>query len=149
MAYKAKSVLGYLVKSPNDGKVFARKIMVVTQANEEDVENEKRALDTLIRNGHHDNIIDIMKHGWLETVGQAYFVDMELADLSLADYIKYVFRDGPVSPLNFSPAFTNRYCSKTERLKVTFIIGSQIAQGLEYMHQHGQGHRDLKPANGT
>jgi hypothetical protein len=54
--------------------------MRVIKANEEDVENEKRALDILIRNGHHDNIIDIMKHGWLETVGQVYFVDMELAD---------------------------------------------------------------------
>jgi serine/threonine protein kinase len=150
MSYKAKTVLGYPVKSPTDGKVFARKIMRVIRANEEDVENERRAFDVLLRNGHHDNIVHILKHGFLGTAGQVYFIDMELADLSLDDYIKYVFRDGPLPShcTNLSTFMYHKDSSKLDRLQATCVISCQIAKGLEYMHLHGECHRDLKPPNG-
>jgi len=141
-------MLGY--PAPNAGKPFARKVMRVIKANEEDIQNEGRALDVLMSNGHHDNIVDVLKHGWLETAGQVYFVDMELADLSLADYIKYAFHSGPLPEYcrEFGPACPSRDCDKVTRLHATFVVGCQIARGLEYMHNLCQGHRDLKPSNG-
>jgi len=51
---------------------------------------------------------------------------MELADFSLADYIESVFHIKPLSS-----------------------VGSQIAKGLEFVHQSDYVHRDLKPANDT
>jgi hypothetical protein len=34
---------------------------------------------------------EILGYGWVKAVGKLYFIDMELADLSLADYIEYSF----------------------------------------------------------
>jgi serine/threonine protein kinase len=80
-------------------------------------------------------------------------IDMELADLSLYDYINYVFRDGSLPPTivfgdNFDAQLSRRECTNLQRLHTTYVIGAQICNGLQFMHQNGHIHRDLKPQNG-
>jgi serine/threonine protein kinase len=140
---------------PNERKLFARKVMRVNKSNVEDVENEKKVLDSLLSKGRNDNIIEVLNHGWLETLGKVYFIDMELAEYSLADYIDYVFHDKAIPP-HLSPGEQSvlnlarkRDARLLNHLSSTWSIGSQIANGLAFMHEAGHVHRDLKPQNGT
>jgi len=119
------------------------------------IENEIKTLDSLSRTGGHDHIIEVLKHGWLRgTTDKFYFIDMELAELSLAEYIAYVFHNKPLPSRfgilseEFDPVFSSRHCTQLQRLHTIFTIGSQVAKGLEFVHQSGYVHRDLKPANG-
>lgn len=150
-----RTFFGYLAKTTNDGKVFARKLTRVGHfgVKDEDVENEARVLKSLYRKGQHDNLIQVLQHGWLESAGKIYFIDMELADLSLHDYIRYVF-SSQLLPSNirvgneFDPVFSQRDCSELERIHTTWAISRHIAEGLDFMHKGGHVHRDLKPHNG-
>jgi serine/threonine protein kinase len=79
---------------------------------------------------------------------------MELADLSLYDYINYVFHSGPAPPAiafgyQFDARFSSRECNERQRLNTAFVIAAHISNGLHFMHQNGHIHRDLKPQNGT
>jgi serine/threonine protein kinase len=79
---------------------------------------------------------------------------MELANLSLQDYIRYLFRNETL-PLDilpnepFHPAFAGRDNGDLQRLHATWIIASHIVRGLEFLHMHGHVHRDVKPDNGS
>src|SRR5579859_6747007 len=71
-----------------DGQDFARKIIrPFGQVNQQDIENEARAIETLLRCGRHPNIITILRHGWLEPPYDYYFIDMEFCDINLHRYI--------------------------------------------------------------
>jgi serine/threonine protein kinase len=126
--------------------------MRVVDSSEADVNNEIKALDLLFRDGQHSNLVEVIKHGWLEMGGSFYFIDMELADLSLYDYIQYVFDNQPLRSAigfgpGFDPIFSSKDCSQLQRLHSTCAIGSQVANGLEFVHGTGHVHRDLKPQN--
>jgi serine/threonine protein kinase len=107
----------------------------------------------LIRNsGGHANIINTFDHSWLKGSSKVYYIDMELANLTLADYI---YNEGnplsldaeAIQPL--SPVFVDRKsCSLLKRAYNMWIIGLQIGLGLEFMHGLELVHRDLKPTNG-
>jgi len=179
-----KPIFGSWGKTSNDGKVFARKLTRVRlSVKQEDVEHEIKALESLYRTGGHPNIIEVLEHGWLETTGRVYYLDMELADLSLAEYIATIFHNRPlpcyvnyfaefdagveIQPVvveqvdgvtseaftllskGVDPLFPSKPRTQLERLDAMLTIGSQIAKGLEFIHQSGFVHRDLKPGNGT
>jgi len=137
-------------------KVFARKLIRVNfSVPVEDVEQQIKALNSLYREGgRRDHIIEVLRHGWLTgTIEKFYFIDMELADLSLDQYIDYVFHNKPLPSdvsfgQSFDPVFSSKHCTAVQRLRTVFAIGSQIAKGLEFIHQIGFVHRDLKPGNG-
>jgi serine/threonine protein kinase len=102
------------------------------------------------------NIIRVLDHGWLTGSLDVYFIDMELGDFTLADYIDYIHDRRPnlskaiidslVSSTN--PAFVPGKCPVHERMENVMVIGNHIAQGLEFMHSLHHVHRDLKPSNG-
>jgi len=75
---------------------------------------------------------------------------MELADLTLTDYIDYIFHNKHVDIMipNFNAVFSPRECSELQRLRTTFEIIRQVVGGLEFLHNSGHVHRDLKPQNG-
>ena len=104
--------------------------------------------------GGHENIIGISDHGWLKGSLNVYFIDMELANFTLADYMRHL-RDNSSSSLNIettrplSPVFVQGDYSFTEKMQNMWTIGVHIAQGLEFMHSHKHVHRDLKPSNGA
>ncbi len=133
-------------------QVFARKIVrIIGQVRKEDINNEARLISSFIENGGHNNIVTIMAHGWITSFNY-YFIDMELCELSLHDYIGY-FADW--TPLGFeivpamSPVFVEKTCSPVLRIQNIWTIGTHIVRGLEFMHANVQVHRDLKPQNGT
>jgi serine/threonine protein kinase len=154
MRHKEKrAFLGTPTNKSNTGKFFARKVMRVTQVSDEDVKNEVKVIDSLRTIGRHQNIIDILKHGWLYDDMSHYFIDMELADLTLSDYIRYAFHNRDLGTQvnfrpDFNPIFASRECSRSQRLHSMWIIGHQIASGLEFLHKNGHVHRDLNPKNG-
>jgi serine/threonine protein kinase len=134
---------------------FARKIIrITTKAGRLEIENEARVLSSLLEGGGHRNIIRILDHGWLKS-SPSYFVDMELCDLTLRDYINYHYgyyvAQLPVidSSSRFSPVFVDKNSSLVARIQNIWTIGTHISRGLEFMHSRSYVHRDLKPSNGT
>jgi serine/threonine protein kinase len=134
-------------------KPFARKIVrcigAITNA---DIENEARVI-SLLQEDAHSNIVTVLDHGWCKSSLRYYFIDMELCDFTLHDYI--VYQRGDVIDLQIqemeflAPIFIPKNCTLLLRLQNLWAIGIHIALGLEHMHSKSLVHRDLKPGNGT
>ena len=73
-----------------------------------------------------------------------YFIDMELCDLNLQDYID---RNWPSAISLQMPFFT---IDLPPRLKQTEIwsIMEDVTDGIEFIHSLDEVHRDIKPKNG-
>lgn len=113
-------------------------------------------MSKLVQSGKHKNIVTVLAHGWCK-YNNFYFIDMELCDLTLREYIEYHKGSRPLSvPIilldhESTPqrAFISRDCSYIARIQNLWTIGRDIAGGLDFLHSHGQVHRDLKPDNST
>ena len=138
---------------------FARKTIRCGGAiTKEDIETEARVVEWLLEVGRHQNMVRMLDHGWLESVYNCYFIDMELCDLTLHDYIAY-HHDKPLPEgLAFDmvsvwdelgPVFLASESAGGTKIHNAWVIGTHIARGLEFMHTHKFVHRDLKPKNGT
>lgn len=138
-------------------QMFARKVvrLVGRGIGQTDIRKEVLAVSSICATGGHKNIIEILDHGWLKGQDNVYFIDMELADFTLADYIDYHSDSPSKSSIAFDampfsiPVFVQRECSFQQRIRNMWAIGSHIAAGLEFMHEHNQVHRDVKPLNGV
>ena len=149
---RGRFVISVRAQSPLK-KAFARKLIRISNAIAEDVENEVKVVEALRKKGTHPNIIEILNHDWLETAAKVYLIDMELANLTLMDYIDFVFHNKRLditipNAKEFNAIFSPRECSKLQRLQTTFEIVRQVVGGLEFLHNSGHVHRDLKPQNG-
>ena len=114
------------------------------QSTETDLlQKELMAIKNLCGPGAHVNIVQVLAHGQLPTA-PFYFIDMELCDWNLHDYIH---REPSAEPLESIPYIIRGNGSV---LPMQFwTIMSQIAAGVEYIHRKGHVHRDIKPANGA
>lgn len=95
----------------------------------------------------------VLDHGWLPPAG-VYFIDMELCDLTLDEYIynersNYSRTCIDASKKSNSAVFVGENSSMTVKLQNLWTIMTQIAQGLEFIHELHQVHGDLKPRNGV
>jgi serine/threonine protein kinase len=105
-------------------------------------QNELQAITKLCKKGAHLHIVTVLKIGELRDT-PFLFIDMELCDLDLAEYI---------------------HCTKAESSVLTYFVKDQppplkaqqiwnvmlhIAKGVQYLHSKDIVHRDLKPANGN
>lgn len=115
------------------------------------IENELQALLILSKDGGHQNIIKILRHGSLPGSGYP-FIDLELCDLDLKSYIHNVDPRPPVDELGgqSSPelVFAKKNCGARGRIRNTFTILSHICKGLTFLHERKYVHRDMKPHNG-
>jgi len=104
------------------------------------VQQEVQAIEKLCGPGTHVNIVQVLDHGLLSNYPY-YFIDMELCDLSLHDFIH--LQNSPL-PSQSVPYFAKDKSS----VQQIWTVMSQIAGGVEYIHRQRQIHRDIKPGNG-
>jgi len=100
--------------------------------------------------GGKKNIVDILGHGRFGGPFSFHYIDMELCDINLHDYIHNntnVVTDMPSFRWHSASFVHNNAFSATTILSIWTIM-HQIASGLAFIHFHGQVHRDMKPRNG-
>ena len=105
-------------------------IRVFGTTNETDITNELRALEKICTKAH-PNVIEVFQHNWLLPQSM-YYIDMELCDLSLYDFIH---QKTPLGEPESSAYFTIG-----DSVQIWNVM-SQIASGLEYVHSQGQVQR--------
>jgi serine/threonine protein kinase len=103
------------------------------------LQKEVKAIKRLCGPGAHVNIVQVLDHGTLSNTPY-YFIDMEFCDFNLHDYIHR----------ETSPELSEsiRGAGSASSLQI-WVVMSQIAAGVEYIHRKGHVHRDIKPANGA
>jgi serine/threonine protein kinase len=132
------------------GEVFARKILRLNaMLRIEDVENEIRAVNKLCSaaKAQGENIVIVIRHGTLSS-SLYYFFDMELCNFNLEHYITVLWQPNNLEKM-YSGWKTQSTVDWGSRLMEIWIIMSQIAHGVAFMHRQKEVHRDLKPRNGT
>lgn len=100
-----------------------------------DVDNELHFNQKLC-NESHDHIVEVFAVGTLLTqTGGRIFIDMELCEMTLAEYKAKCWQD--------------IVWKMTLRTQHTWQVMAELADGLAFIHKAGAIHRDLKPQNGT
>jgi serine/threonine protein kinase len=118
-------------------KSFTRKLLHIPWLTREVIEQEARAIDELCAPPGHPHIVEVLKHGEFRN-SSYYFINMELCDMTLKDFI------------SSKPPMITQSDSEISDFGEwnTWSIMTQITSGLEYIHRHAKVHRDLKTANG-
>jgi serine/threonine protein kinase len=111
------------------GQAFARKLLNIHWLTREVVEKEAEAIRKICRQGTHTNIVAVLKLSELPD-GSLYFIDMELCDLNLSEYIH---RQNPVAPSESIPYFIKDAPPPLKSQQIWNIM-RQIACGLTYIH---------------
>jgi len=104
------------------------------------IDNEVRAINKLCKSNHL-NIVQVLGCGWLKPDGAFYFIDMELCEISLENYMQGRTINGLVD--------WNTVRIRNEVHEHAYKIMQQILNGLIYIHCRNEVHRDLSPNNGT
>lgn len=130
------------------------------------------AITKLFKDGGHKNIVQIIAHGWFTSLPYPfYFVDMELCDVTLHDYIhnpSIEVLDGNTSTsqsmitvdpkdivqstlgvVDFNMGSITDTANWYTRLRNIWVVMRDITGGVEFIHYHKHVHRDLKPRNGA
>ena len=74
------------------------------------------------------------------------FIDMELCDMSLHEYI-YADSDDAVPASQAPPLKFRRDVPSPSKAIQIWQVMKQIADGVTFIHAHNEVHRDLKPKN--
>jgi serine/threonine protein kinase len=108
-----------------------------------DILAEAHAIKKLQSGVKCENLVTILGQGWLQG-SSAYYIDMELCDANLEQYIqgKFLIYESSENPRFFGATIKERGVWNT------WDIMEQICIGIEFIHACKQVHRDLKPRNG-
>ena len=96
-----------------------------------DILNEFRAIEQLCKQSSHENIVAVYRY---DQLGSWYYIDMELCEFNLAQYIYDFDMADPMLPA----------LNMTTVLKIM----QDVSRGLAFIHQSQKIHRDIKPQNG-
>ena len=100
-----------------------------------------RAINVLCRDPH-ENIVHVYDHGLLRPNQTFYYIDMELCDLHLGQYMRNEITG--IRGLLEWP----RVVKEGHLPFLICAIMQQIIRGLVFIHSKGETHRDLSPQNG-
>lgn len=109
-----------------------------------DIDNELRAIDKLCKTGH-PSIVEVFEYGQLKPDLYFYYIDMELCDFTLEEYIH-----GKEVPRlkNWESIRSDKLFGAYELKFYVLEIAEEILNGLIFIHRHDEVHRDLSPQNG-
>lgn len=102
------------------------------------------AIERLSSKGKHNNIVVILGYG---RIPGFYYIDMEVCDGNLEDYIKGIRPSTFEAALN--PLFSHMGIDRVGKDATVWDVMEQITSGICFIHACGEVHRDLKPRNGT
>ena len=105
----------------------------------EDYRNEVEAMKTLC-NKSPTNMIQYIDVGMIVS-GSIYFIDMELCDFNLSQYIEGTRE---VTGVHGLPLWNK----ESPDIFLIIAIMQQLLSGLAFMHKEDKVHRDLDPRNG-
>jgi serine/threonine protein kinase len=115
---------------------------------EDEIDHELQIIAQLCTT-RHEHIVSVLRYGWFVTNESRCFIDMELCDINLQDYIDRRVTADQEACVVQDPVFVSVDCAPSLRLMNTWTIMSHIARGLKFIHEKHLTHRDLKPANGN
>ena len=123
-------------------QVFARKIIrVFGDVEEEDIQNEVRAVAKLCKPDTHKNIVSVFRYGSFSD--SYYFLDMELCDLNLECWIERKWNKEIEKELHY---LTGDFPSRM-RIGQVWDVMEDVTRALAFIHSKKEIHRDLKPRN--
>jgi serine/threonine protein kinase len=105
-----------------------------------EIERELRTLELLCIGENHPNIVAIIGTGRLPHTPLSY-IDTELCDLTLRDYIQDQVMATMVDSVFYS------YGKIWPRLHVALSIFNDVTEGVSFIHTMDLVHRDIKPEN--
>lgn len=108
--------------------------------NESDIEHEIQMINPCI--DPHENIVHVYDHGLLRPTQLWYYIDMELCDFHLGQYMRNEITG--IQGLLEWPSVVN----EGHLLFLLCPIMQQIIKGLVFIHSKGNTHGDLSPQNG-
>jgi serine/threonine protein kinase len=109
-----------------------------------ELRNEVRAVEKLCQPGVCCNVVSIYNHGRLQADSLHYFLDLELCDFNLEQYIS-----GKWTPALQPRVHNLTDCVKPDvKMAQIWKIMEDILGGLVFIHFKSEVHRDLKPRNG-
>jgi serine/threonine protein kinase len=121
-------------------KAFARKLIQIPLVEPKILQNEIKVLTELCQQGAHAHIVAVLRIGEIRH-SRVLFIDMELCDLNLHEYIYCT------KPRETVPIFFIKDHSPPTKARQIWTVMLQIVKGVEYLHGHGIIHRDVKPVN--
>jgi serine/threonine protein kinase len=127
----------------NYWQVFARKIIrLAGRITETDINNEIRAVAKLCMTAHtHKNIVSVFDYGQLSAF--IYYIDMELCDLNLEQWIYRTWHQDLAKELHHLTA----ELPPRMRIGQVWDIMEDITRAVAFIHDEHEIHRDLKPSN--
>jgi serine/threonine protein kinase len=129
-------------------QVFARKFLNCSsyQYSQAKITSELQNIQRIC-SGKHDNIVRVLGHGSFGLDTYTHFIDMELCDLNLEQYIYQGLEWQAHHTLTPKSRFLTTDLTFAQRTIDELQILRQILQGVEYLHSNNKIHRDLHPRN--